>query len=218
MLLDFLEHEDHQTLFDCFLDIMRDVFNIKSNSKPNLLGKATLAIDRGYMRVAILAWWLETGGDILDTVMRGQGFVPFTFGKEKKNNSNSSGNNNNNSDDEVQVQNIPLDSAKIVHQKTAFHNLGRRGNNSRALTCMAYASGMSSTVAMFLSSRDHGIQWDIVLAKRMESKRMTTMPIATRTLWTMTTAKTVLLYLGLLLVTKTKRRHPFHRREVIVLR
>ena len=61
---------------------MRALFNFKGDHKPNLSGKVMLAIDRGYTRIAILAWWLKTGGDVLRTVMRGVGFVPFTFGKE----------------------------------------------------------------------------------------------------------------------------------------
>ena len=54
------EHEDHVTLTDLFEDVIRAIFNFKGSGKPNLSGVATLAIDCGYTRIAILSWWLAT--------------------------------------------------------------------------------------------------------------------------------------------------------------
>ena len=53
-LVSEFKHEDH-LLFDCFIDIMKSMFHFKGDTKPNLSGRAMLAIDHGYMRVAILA-------------------------------------------------------------------------------------------------------------------------------------------------------------------
>ena len=62
---------------------MKDLFNVKGSSKPNLAGRATLVIDRGYFKQDILRWWLEIGGDVLGTIMRGLKINPFTFDKEE---------------------------------------------------------------------------------------------------------------------------------------
>ena len=56
------ERVQHTTELDTFNDIMKDLFNVKGSSKPNLAGRATLLIDREYFKQAILRWWLETGG------------------------------------------------------------------------------------------------------------------------------------------------------------
>ena len=56
---------------DTFNDTMKDLFNVKGSSKPNLAGRATLVIDRGYFKQAMLRWWLETGGSVLGTIMHG---------------------------------------------------------------------------------------------------------------------------------------------------
>ncbi len=157
------EHEDHLGLFDCVIDLMKTVFNFKSGTKPNLSGKATLAVDIGYMRAALLAWWLETGADIMGTVMRGLNFVPFTFSKgDKEKSAGSRG------PDEAQI--IPVKGYKTVYQKTAKCKVG---SVNRAITCTAYSSGTSSSVAMFLSSRERGIEWDLVLADAHCLKRYT---------------------------------------------
>ena len=130
------EHEQHTTEMDTFEDIMRTLFNVKGSGKPNLAGQATLVIDRGYFRQAVLKWWLETGGDVLGTVMRGLKFNSFTFGKDNVKDSGSA----------ERPMNVSPDSFRTIHQKTARHNLGRRGTKERALTAMAYCNGISSSV------------------------------------------------------------------------
>ena len=66
---------------DTFNDIMRDLLGVKGSTKPNLSGRATLGVDRGYLLGEQLVWWLETGGDILSTIMRGLKINPFTLAK-----------------------------------------------------------------------------------------------------------------------------------------
>ena len=95
---------------------MQTIFHFKVDTKLNLLGKAMIAIDCGYTRVAILAWRISSGADILGTVMRGVNFVLFTSEKEGK--------KDNNSESEEGPQNFPVDSFKAVHQKIARHSLG----------------------------------------------------------------------------------------------
>ena len=50
-----------------------------------------------------------------------------------------------------------------MYQKTARHNLGMRGPKNRSLTAVAYSSGISSAVALLISSREHKVHWDFVL-------------------------------------------------------
>ena len=75
------EHEQHVMVMDTFNDIMRDLLGVKGSTKPNLSGRATLGVDRGYLLREQLVWWLETGGDILSTIMRGLKINPFTLAK-----------------------------------------------------------------------------------------------------------------------------------------
>lgn len=60
-----------------------------------------------------------------------------------------------------------------MYQKTARHNNGKTGTKTRALTCVAYASGHSSAVPMFLTSRESDIEWDLVLADGRAQRRHT---------------------------------------------
>ena len=48
---------------------------------------------------------------------------------------------------------ISSDSFRTVHQKTVHHNLGRRGPKELALNALAYCSGISASVALFVSSQ-----------------------------------------------------------------
>ncbi len=159
-----LQHVDHESMLDVFLDTMKTLFNSKFEKKPNLSGKATLAIDRGYTRVAILAWWLATGGDVIGTLMRGQGWCPFTFGQEKKKKSSIK------KEGDAEPENIPVDGFQAVYQKSATYKFSKSGEKTRTLTCMAYRSH-SSAVAMHVTSRQHGIQWDMVLADATTTSR-----------------------------------------------
>ena len=59
------------------------LFNITGFAKPNLSRQATLAMECGFMRVALLQWWLETD-NIFSTLVRGLLFSLFTFGKEPR--------------------------------------------------------------------------------------------------------------------------------------
>ena len=149
------EHVQHTTEMDTFNDIMKALFNVKGSSKPNLAGRASLAIDRGYFRQGILKWWLETGGDVLGTVMRDLKFNPFTFGKEGAKSSGSADS----------PMNVSPDSFRTVHQKTVHHNLGRRGPKDRALTAVAYCSGISSSVALLMSSWATSC-WNLLVKRR----------------------------------------------------
>ena len=67
---------------------MRTLFNHKSAVKPNLSGKATLVVDCGYLRKAVLKWWIETKGNLLGTMVRSLKFNPFTFGKDSEKQAN----------------------------------------------------------------------------------------------------------------------------------
>ena len=49
--------------------------------------------------------------------------------------------------------------------ETARHNLGRCGPKYKILTALAYCSGINSSVALLLSSREQKVQWDLVLVK-----------------------------------------------------
>ena len=49
-----------------------------------------------------------------------------------------------------------------MHQKTTWQNLGMRGPKNRSLTAVAYSSGISSSVALLTSSREHKVHWDFV--------------------------------------------------------
>lgn len=94
------------------------------------------------------------------------GFIPFTFGKNNKDDKRRGAAKQQNKEF------IPADSFKTVHQKTALHNLGKKsGEPSRAITCLAYANGISSSVALLLSSREHKIEWDLILADPSTSER-----------------------------------------------
>ena len=161
-IISMFEHEDHDSLFDCVLDIMKSFFKKKNPDKLNLSGQATLAVDRGYMRLALLSWWLSTGGDIIGTVMRGMNWVPYTFGDEKKKKQATESESESSKDG---PQFIPVNGFRDVYQKTAAVNIGKKksGEKNRALTCMAFRNGFSSSIALHLSSRKHDIEWDIVL-------------------------------------------------------
>ena len=76
------EHEQHFTVMDIFNDITRDLFGVKGSAKPNPSGRATLGVDHGYLLREQLVWWLETGRDILGTIMRGLRINPFALGKD----------------------------------------------------------------------------------------------------------------------------------------
>ena len=69
-------------VMDTFNDIMRDLFGMKGSANPNLSGRTTLGIDHGYLLREQLVWWLETGRDILGTIMRGLRINPFALGKD----------------------------------------------------------------------------------------------------------------------------------------
>ena len=83
--------------------------------------------------------------------MVGLGFAPFTFGKDNKTG------NQQNAGGADKPQFVPTDGFKPVYQKTATHNLGKRGKREHALTCSAYTNAISSSVAMFISSREHAV-------------------------------------------------------------
>ena len=93
--------------------------------------------------------------------MRDLGFIPFMFGQEKK-----VGKKKKKGD----PQNIFVNSYKDVYKKTLQHNLDKQGRNERTLTSLAYANEVSSSVAMFISSRDHQYQWDLVLSDASDLK------------------------------------------------
>ena len=137
---------------------MKTILHVKGNTKPNLLGRITLAIGRGYTRVAIPV-----------LVARNE-FCAIYFWER--------GGKNNSSESDEGPQNIPVDSFKTEHQKTAHHSLDSKvgrglANNTSALTCMASASGISisSSVAMILSPRSNNIEWDVVLANASALKK-----------------------------------------------
>ena len=120
----------------------------------HLAGRATLVIDRGYFKQAILRWWLETGGDVLGTIMRGLKFNPFTFGKEEAKANGSAD----------RPMHISPDSFGTVYQKTVHHNSSSRGPKELALTALAYCSEISSLVAFLVSSRVHKVELDLILS------------------------------------------------------
>ena len=43
--------------------------------------------------------------------------------------------------------------------KTARHNLGMRGLKNRSVIAVAYSSGISSSVALLISSCEHKVNW-----------------------------------------------------------
>lgn len=60
-----------QKIYDVFVGLMRGMF-CKENSQefPDLSNYVQLFVDRGYLKLPLLLWWLHTGGNILATVMR----------------------------------------------------------------------------------------------------------------------------------------------------
>lgn len=61
------------TLYLCFVGLMCGLFCATGHhgETPNLAGRrVTLNVDRGYLRLVLLIWWLKTGGDLLATVPR----------------------------------------------------------------------------------------------------------------------------------------------------
>jgi hypothetical protein len=78
------ERQD-QKLFDCFMELMKDLFGLRTTQdKPNvnLAGLASLTIDRGYTsRVKLLAWRLSCGGALLGTMKVNTAFLPFNSTK-----------------------------------------------------------------------------------------------------------------------------------------
>lgn len=97
-----------QTDFDCVTNMLRELFGAeKKEELPDLTNFAELDVDRGYLKLPLLVWFLMTGGDVLATVPRNEWFA-FTFGKEA-----SEGSSNKDKD---KPQFIPVKGPKCVYQ------------------------------------------------------------------------------------------------------
>jgi len=55
-------------------------FNFGRNKYPDLTNWVTLNADCQYTRLVLIAWWEQTGGGLLGTVMR-QNWIPLTWTK-----------------------------------------------------------------------------------------------------------------------------------------
>lgn len=110
------------------------------NSLPNLSGKVKFAADRGYWRIALLAYVLSLGVDVLGTIMR-QLWFPFDSGRNK--NESTGGR-----------EHISADGPPCMFQKSVSHNFGKQNSQDFNLTATAFRNGYSSTVVMALAS-DH---------------------------------------------------------------
>ena len=87
-----------------------------------------------------------------------QDFLPYTFGK---------------TDEQTQKSgqlNIPIETAKAVHQATLKHNFGKSSNKNHRLTCTGYSSGTSSTVNLGIHSEHHKRHFDLVAASPSDLK------------------------------------------------
>ena len=136
----------------CCWPLPRIIWRIKRH--PDLTNIATLNVDRGYLRINLLAWWLS---HVLGTVMR-QDFLSYTFGKTDAQTQKSG------------QLNIATETAKIVHQATLKHNFGKSSNKNHRLTCTGYSSGTSSTVNLGIHSEHHTRQFDLVAASPSDLK------------------------------------------------
>ena len=109
--------------------MMKKLFDFDhENQMPNLAGKLVLAFDRQYLEKPLLSFSLNLGADILGSLKR-SGWNPFTFGKENKSHLSSK---------KGGPQNIAIQGAKCVFQKTYKHNLGKKGEKHRKLTATGY--------------------------------------------------------------------------------
>ena len=172
-LVPFFEYENHVNEYEVFDQIMRVFFNLKGSAKLNLAGRATLSVDRGYLRARLLQWWLETGGDthvswqqscvawglILSHSARSRWLAVPTVHRI------------------IYLRDLRVFTWKLQGTTSVAADQRTR----RCLLWRTYRSGTSSFVALLLSSRKEKVHCNMVLVNSWDMKEYTIFFAVTRT-------------------------------------
>ena len=140
---------------------MRELFNVKGTTNQNLSGQTTLVADRGYLQVPLILRWLETGGDLLVTVILTWPWVcVFRIWQEAE-------------DWPWQLfTDYFARGVKHVYLKRYTCNFDRRQPKDKVLNAVTCSSGTILFVTRLLSSREEQIHWDKVLVNPWNMKTL----------------------------------------------